>query len=108
MPQGLCPKEESAFSRGYRAGFIDGLAAAAQQRPKFPSILQQPVEVLGLSSRPLNCLRACQCKRVQDVAELPQEVIQRMRNLGRKSGDEIARALHQQQIFGSAWDAFRL
>ncbi len=94
-----------AYQRGYRAGYIDGVAAGDAQPP---DILQLPVEALGLPARPLNCLRSCGCQQVGDVAGLSQETICRMRSLGKVSADQIARALRSQKIFGTAWDAWLL
>ncbi len=94
-----------AYQRGYRAGYIDGVAAGDTQPPE---ILQLPVEALGLSARPLNCLRSYGCQQIADVAALSPETIRRMRNLGKISADQIARALQSQTIFGTAWDAWLL
>ncbi len=96
------------YQRGYLAGYRDGLAAAQQGSMQLPAVLQQPIEVLGLPVRPLNCLRAYDCRLVEDVAGLPAETIRRMRNLGKQSADEITQALHRFEIFGTAWDAFLL
>ncbi len=75
------------YQRGYLAGYRDGLAAAQQGRVQLPAVLQQPIEVLGLPVRPLNCLRAYDCRLVEDVAGLPAETIRRMRNLGKRSAE---------------------
>ncbi len=96
-------KKEGIFMEGYRAGFLDGLAAKDRD---FPKDLDLPVEALELTVRPLNCLRVQGCRRVGEVANLDRDAILRMRNLGAKSADEIARALHRFRIFGTPWDAF--
>ncbi len=101
-------KEEREYNRGYRAGFLDGVAAGRRRKVQLPDILQQPVEALGLPVRPLNCLRACGCQRVTDVTALSEQDIWRMRGLGKTSADQIARALHRHKIFGTAWDDFVL
>ncbi len=103
----VTPEENRAYHRGYRAGFLDGLAAGEKGNAELLDTLQLPIEALGLSSRPLNCLHACGCQRVRDVAGLPEEAILRMRNLGAKSAAEIVSVLHQYKIFGTAWDAFQ-
>ncbi len=100
--------DEIAFLRGYRVGYQDGMAAGQAGKIPQPEILDLPVEALGLSVRPRNCLRAYGCERIADVVRLPKTVICRMRGLGKKSADEIARSLHKQGIFSVPWDDFLL
>ncbi len=94
--------EERGFRRGYRAGYLDGRASLRADE----DVLSLPLEAMDISSRAQNCLRSYQCQRIGDVAKVPIEAIWRMRNLGKKSADEIVRALHRCHIFGTAWDAF--
>ncbi len=96
--------EERGFRRGYRAGFLDGRSALHTDA----DVLSLPLEAMEISVRAQNCLQSCQCRRIGDVAKVPIETIWRMRNLGKKSADEIARALNRNRIFGTAWDAYLL
>ncbi len=104
----VTPRERQAYLRGYRCGFQDGLAAHASGGAAAPTLPEMPIEALGLSSRPRNCLLACQCLRVGDVAQLSEERIRHMRNLGKKGAAEIAQSLRSHGLFGTAWDLFLL
>ncbi len=104
----VTPKERQAFEDGYRKGYRDGLADGKSGKKKPLELMQLPVEALGLSSRPLNCLRLCGCKRISDVVVLSEEDIRQIRSLGKIGADEIARSLHEHKIYPTDWDEFLL
>ncbi len=103
---------ETTWSRcyldAYRAGFLDGLAAGQAGETQMPQFTDLPIEALGLSARPLNALRAHGCTRIADMLRLSEKNIFSMRQLGKKSADEVARSLRTQGIFPTAWDSFLL
>lgn len=99
------------YAEGYKMGYKNGDHDARKnvEAPKIPDeMLNLPIEALGLSVRAFNCLKAARCELIGDVFRLDEERIIRMRNLGKISADEIARALHKREIKGTAWDGFLL
>lgn len=70
------------------------------------SRLEIPIEELGLSVRSYNCLRRAGKNTVGDVAEMTADELSRVRNLGRKSMEEVIRKLREMGVplKGSAMD----
>ncbi len=95
------------YAQGYQAGLADGLAG---KRPgdSWQELHSLPLEYLDLSVRARNCLTGWGCISVADVAALPEDAIVRMRGLGKRTADEIARALAAQNIRHTAWDSYLL
>ncbi len=103
--------ETHGYRKGYAQGYKDGAydtEIGVVPNGGHEDLYEQPVETMGLSSRALNCLKAYKCERIGDVVRVPDETIRRMRNLGTKTADEIARALQSCGIMRTAWDAFLL
>ncbi len=100
--------EDKKYLDGYRAGYRDGLAAGLAGITTRPETLALPIEALNLSTRCFNCLHENQYLRIQDLAQITPLQIYRMRNMGKKSANEIARALHRFGVFPTAWDEFVL
>ena len=97
------------YAVGYKAGYENGVEDAKKALVKdfAPEVLiEQPIEVLNLSVRPYNCLRYNGCVRIKDVLKFNEGEILRIRNLGPKSADEIARALRACGIKFTQWDKF--
>ena len=94
-----------AYLLGYRTGYQDALNQTASETKTIPT---DPIEVLALSTRACNCLRFAGLRYVSEVAALPAEKIQQMRNLGKITASEIAHALHSHGIHGTDWDLFLL
>ncbi len=92
------------YAAGYRAGLADGLAGKTGEGGQ--ARLQLPLEFLELSVPVRNALIRYGCVRIGDVAQIPEERIRCIRNLGRKGLDEVARALHKQGLLHTDWDAF--
>ncbi|MDI6640747.1 MAG: DNA-directed RNA polymerase subunit alpha [Elusimicrobiota bacterium] len=68
---------------------------------KLKELLSQPIEILGLSSRPLNCLHGAQIKIIADLVKKREDEIKGIRNLGTKSIDEIkSKLLEHNLTFG--------
>ena len=68
------------------------------QREKLKELLEQPIEILGLSSRPFNCLKSAQIKTLKDLVSKQEEEIISLRNLGKKSVDEIKEKLSEHNL----------
>lgn len=95
------------YSSGYQKGYEDGAADTAKGMSKiFDSypVMRRPIESLNLSIWAHNCLIAAQCTTVGDVARLSEEKISTMRNFGKISADEVARAITGLGIQYTAWD----
>ena len=57
-------------------------------------ILEMPIEELELSVRSYNCLKRAGISTVEDLANKSQEDMMKVRNLGKKSLDEVTNKLH--------------
>lgn len=95
------------YLEGYETGVKDEKAGREKAYENNPA-LNLIIENLELSTRAFQCLRRMGCNRIGDVAEKDAESILKTRNMGKKSMDEIARALHKRNIVGTAWDQFIL
>ncbi|MBU2567601.1 MAG: DNA-directed RNA polymerase subunit alpha [Elusimicrobia bacterium] len=73
------------------------------QQEKLKELLDQPIEILGLSSRPFNCLKSAQIKTLKDLVSKQEDEVVNLRNLGEKSVDEIKEKLSEHNLtFGMA------
>ena len=68
------------------------------QKEKMTDLLNQPVEILGLSSRPINCLKSAQIKTLKELVGKNEEEIASLRNMGKRSMDEIKEKLSEQNL----------
>jgi len=59
------------------------------------SRLEMPIEHLDLSVRSYNCLRRIGKNTVGDVAEMTVNELSKVRNLGRKSMEEVMQKLRE-------------
>ena len=57
-------------------------------------ILEMPIEDLELSVRSYNCLKRAGISTVQDLANKTEADMMKVRNLGKKSLDEVTNKLH--------------
>ena len=101
------------YSKGFESGYVKGYEdAEADRRNGFTrterdiSIMSLPLEILQLDIRPFNCLYYNGCRTVGDCIRMSEYQIRRMRNLGKKSVDAIARALRRMDIRHTDWDQF--
>ena len=104
-------KYYKGYTIGYKAGYENGVEDARNTLVKdFPPevLSEQPIEVLNLSVRAYNCLSRSGCVRIRDALKLSEGEILRIRHLGPKSADEIARALRACGIKFTQWDKFLL
>lgn len=95
------------YDQGYQRGLEDGRSGILPETPE-DAVLDLPLEMLGLSSRALNCLRLTGFQRIREAAECPENRIRVMRNLGPITANEIAQALTAKGIRYTAWDKFLL
>ena len=51
--------------------------------------MQTPIEDLELSVRPYNCLKRAGKRTLRDIADMTEDDLLRVRNLGRKSAEEV-------------------
>ena len=61
-------------------------------------ILEMPIEDLELSVRSYNCLRRANISTVQDLANKTEADMMKVRNLGKKSLDEVINKLHSLEL----------
>jgi len=104
-----------AYRRGYHVGYCEGYKSGEDDASsgvagivRTTDIQDQPIEMLGLSTAAFNCLQFAKIKRIGEVAQLQEEQICVMRNLGIKRADEIARAMQKYGIYHTAWDKYLL
>lgn len=100
---------QKGYNLGYRAGYRNGAEAAQSGNPHpEEDLLNLPIENLGFSTRTYHCLRLAGYGRVRELAAVSEEQAARIRNLGRKSADEIARTLQAHGLPYTAWSKYLL
>jgi DNA-directed RNA polymerase subunit alpha len=52
-------------------------------------VLEMPIEELDLSVRSFNCLKRANIHTIQDLVNKSEEEMMKVRNLGKKSYDEV-------------------
>jgi DNA-directed RNA polymerase subunit alpha len=89
------PEEEQQAEAAAAAGF-DGEAGAgatdvaiAGLDPKLREILNQPIEMIELSSRASNCLKVARIRTIGELVGKRDEELLAVKNFGKKSLDEI-------------------
>ena len=65
-----------------------------KEESKKEKILEMPIEELELSVRSYNCLKRAGISTVQDLANKSEAEMMKVRNLGKKSLDEVINKLH--------------
>ena len=65
-----------------------------KEESKREKILEMPIEELELSVRSYNCLKRAGITTVQDLANKSEADMMKVRNLGKKSLDEVINKLH--------------
>jgi|YNPNPStandDraft_1061719.scaffolds.fasta_scaffold87003_1 DNA-directed RNA polymerase subunit alpha len=68
------------------------------QQEKLNELIQQPIEILQLSSRPFNCLKNYQIKLISDLVKKTENELIAMENLGKKSLEEIKAKLAEHNL----------
>lgn len=85
------PEEEQseAPSAGFEGGEGADSAALANLDPKLREILNQPIEMIELSSRASNCLKVARIRTIGELVGKRDEELLAVKNFGKKSLDEI-------------------
>ena len=65
---------------------------------KKEKILEMPIEELELSVRSYNCLKRAGISTVEDLANKSEADMMKVRNLGKKSLDEVINKLHSLEL----------
>jgi len=102
-------KAELLVDKAYKKGYEEGYAAGENMvKEKIPTIISGaniPIEDLDITVRPYNCLKSIGAETVYDILEFTVEDIKNIKNLGKKSSVEIARALQKKGIVSDGWDS---
>ena len=85
------PEEEQAAAGTLADGSTadTGAVSLAGLDPKLREILNQPIEMIELSSRASNCLKVARIKSVGELVSKRDEELLAVKNFGKKSLDEI-------------------
>ncbi len=85
IPEEEQAQPEGAVAEGLGEGELGGLPIDA----KLKEILQQPIEMIELSSRASNCLKVARIKTIGELVSKRDEELLAVKNFGKKSLDEI-------------------
>jgi len=69
-----------------------------KEESKKEKVLEMPIEDLELSVRSYNCLKRAGISTVQDLANKTEADMMKVRNLGKKSLDEVTNKLHSLEL----------
>ncbi len=84
------PEEEQAAAGGLSDGAAsEGAVSLAGLDPKLREILNQPIEMIELSSRASNCLKVARIRTIGELVGKRDEELLAVKNFGKKSLDEI-------------------
>lgn len=78
-----------------RTAFENISAKPASQIVEISEILQTPIEEVKLSTRTYNCLYRAGKNTLGDIVEMTERELMNVRNLGRKSADEVKQVLKE-------------
>lgn len=91
MTEMLVKREQNGYEKGYKDGFLDGQRDAKGENVHELTVPRAniPLEDMDFSVRSYNCLKRAGVKSITDIAKMDFNQLIRVRNLGRKSMDEI-------------------
>lgn len=69
-----------------------------QEKIRLESLFSQPIETLGLSNRPKNCLKENKIDTIGQLVKMTEEQLRLLRNLGEKSLEEIKQRLKEHNL----------
>jgi len=78
-----------------RTAFENIAAKPASQIVEISEILQTPIEEVNFSTRTYNCLYRAGKNTLGDIVEMTERELMNVRNLGRKSADEVKQVLKE-------------
>ena len=87
---------------------VEESGESAANNPELDSILATKVEDMDLTVRSFNCLMRADIKTVGDLVSKTEEEIMKVRNLGRKSLDEVKDKLKSMGLSLKESDASKL
>jgi DNA-directed RNA polymerase subunit alpha len=73
----------------------NGASAAAETPSRVKDLLTQPVDIIELSVRASNCLKAAKIKTIGELVSKSEEELLNFKNFGKKSLDEIVERLKE-------------
>lgn len=101
--------QRKGFHEGYNVGYQNGVYDAqhgvtltSQDNEQF----RLPIECMAISTRAQSCLKIANLQTIGDVARVSGERIHTMRNLGKVTAGEIARALQEMGIHHTEWEPY--
>ena len=74
---------------------MDGLPEEEEEEDDSSKVLDMTIEDLDLSVRSFNCLKRANINTVADLAEKTEDDMMKVRNLGRKSLEEVKKKLEE-------------
>ena len=80
------------------APFIGAFLEILKEEIKKEKVLEMPIEELELSVRSYNCLKRAGISTVEDLANKSESDMMKVRNLGKKSLDEVTNKLHSLEL----------
>ncbi len=69
-----------------------------QEMLRLKNLFSQPIENLGLSNRPKNCLKENNIETIGQLVQMTEEQLKMLRNLGEKSLEEIKQKLKENNL----------
>ena len=97
---------EKRLYEEYTRGYDDGITDSDYNQIGKRHLLHMPIEEMDLSVRSYNCLKRANKNRIEDLQPLNRDEIMKIRNLGRKSAQEIALKLRKLGFYFPSWVAF--
>lgn len=101
--------KRKGFHEGYNAGYQNGVydtqhgvTLTSQDNEQF----RLPIECMAISTRALSCLTCAHLQTIGDVARVSGDQIRTMRNLGKITAAEIAKALQEMGIHHTEWEPY--
>ena len=93
------------YNAGYKNGVYDtqhGVTLTSQDNEQF----RLPIECMAISTRARSCLMCAHLYTIGDVASVSGDRIRTMRNLGKVTAAEIAKALQEMGIHHTEWEPY--
>jgi DNA-directed RNA polymerase subunit alpha len=92
-------KDSLAVFIGYEEKAAEAAAPAPVERPsRIKDLLGQPVDIIELSVRSSNCLKAAKIKTIGDLVSKKEDELLGFKNFGKKSLDEIQERLKELEL----------
>lgn len=111
LKQKTVDEYNKGYNLGYRAGYQNGIEdtrSGIVQQDAPDDILNLPIEVMNLTTRVYNSIHRAGFRRIHEIAVLGEMDIWKIKNLGRKGANEIARKLLEYGIKYTAWNRYLL